>query len=55
MKSQSLLRNLLEEIESIKQQLDSDGPGYAFSPTRWTVCANALQSILANYEALLKL
>ena len=36
-------------LEIIKQQLCSDGAGIRIlCPTRWTVCAKALQSILAT-------
>ena len=36
-------------LESIKQQLGLECPGIRIlCPTRWTVCANSLQSILGQ-------
>ena len=43
-------------MEKIKSELASDAPGVrVLCPTRWTVRAEALQSILSNYTALQEL
>lgn len=40
-------------FESIKQELAPDTPGFrTLCPTRWTVRANSLQSVLDNYNVL---
>ena len=40
-------------FQKIKEQMPEDTPGIrVLCPTRWTVRAQALQSIIANYEAL---
>ena len=44
------------EFQRLKQTFTSEGPGIrVLCPTRWTVCASSLQSILDNYEVLLLL
>ena len=41
------------DLDRLKQQLATDSPGIRIlCPTRWTVRADALQSILLNYEVL---
>ena len=40
-------------FQKLKKQMPSDSPGIrVLCPTRWTVRAKALHSILANYEVL---
>ena len=40
-------------LQKLKQQMPDDSPGIrVLCPTRWTVRAEALHSILANYEVL---
>jgi len=40
-------------LQNIKQHMEEDSPGIrVLGPTRWTVCAQALQSIIANYNIL---
>ena len=42
------------EFQRLKQTFTLEGPGiWVLCPTRWTVCASSLQSILDNYEVLL--
>ena len=42
------------EFQRLKQAVSSESPGvHVLCPTRWTVCASSLQSILDNYEVLL--
>lgn len=44
------------EFQRLKQAVSSESPGIrVLCPTRWTVCASSLQSILDNYEVLLSL
>ena len=44
------------EFQRLKQTFTSEGPGiWVLCPTRWTVCASSLQSILDTYEVLLLL
>ena len=41
-------------FQKLKQELAPDTPGFrVFCPTRWTVRAASLQSVLDNYEVLL--
>ena len=43
-------------LKRIKEESDTDTPGLrTLCPTRWTVCASSLLSILSNYESLLEL
>ena len=43
-------------LQSIKQHMQEDSPGIrVLCPTRWTVRAQALQSIIANYNILQEL
>ncbi len=38
-------------LNLIKEEVGSDSPSIrTLCPTRWTVCANSLSSVLANYE-----
>lgn len=40
-------------LQNLKEQMPENSPGIrVLCPTRWTVRAQALQSIIANYEAL---
>ena len=40
-------------LEKLKQELAPDTPGFrTLCPTRWTVRADSLQSVLDNYEVL---
>ena len=40
-------------FEKLKQELAPDTPGFrTLCPTRWTVRADSLQSVLDNYEVL---
>lgn len=40
-------------LQNLKEQMSENSPGIrVLCPTRWTVRAQALQSIIANYEAL---
>ena len=40
-------------LQKLKQQMPDDSPGIrVLCPTRWTVRAEALHRILANYEVL---
>ena len=40
-------------LQKLKEQMPDDSPGIrVLCPTRWTVRAQALQSILANYQVL---
>ena len=44
------------EFQRLEQTFTSEDPGIrALCPTRWTVCASSLQSILDKYEVLLLL
>ena len=44
------------EFQRLKQAVSSESPGVrVLCPTRWTVCASSLQSILDYYEVLLSL
>ena len=44
------------EFQRLKQAVSSESPGIrVLCPTRWTVCASSLQSILDNYKVLLSL
>ena len=44
------------EFQRLKQAVSSESPGIrVLCPTRWTVCASSLQSILDNYEVLMSL
>ena len=43
-------------LQNLKQKMPEDCPGIrVLCPTRWTVRAKALESILHNYELLYKL
>jgi hypothetical protein len=43
-------------LQKLKQELSFETPGIrVLCPTRWTVRATALHSILENYEVLLEL
>ena len=43
-------------FERIKKDMSTEGPGIrVLRPTRWTIKAEALKSILSNYEVLLRL
>ena len=43
-------------LQNLKQKMPEDCPGIrVLCPTRWTVRSKALESILYNYEVLLKL
>ena len=40
-------------FQKLKSELAPDSPGFRIlCPTRWTVCAVSLQSVLDNYEVL---
>ena len=41
------------KFQKLKEQMSNDSPGiHVLCPTRWTVRAQALHSILVNYEVL---
>ena len=43
-------------FKRLKDEVDSDSPGIrVLCPTRWTVRADALQSIVSNFSLLLEL
>ena len=43
-------------FQRLKQQMSKESPGIqVLCPTRWTVCAQALQSIIDNYQVLQQL